>query len=218
VSTRVKSVLWLVLLVVVINMPLVQSTLTRRDVERNGTAVTAALVEHDVLGDASDPAYWISYRLPKDVDPDRLPWAREVERAAYDEAVASGQVTVKVIEGSPETARVEGQYVSRAGLYITLAADLLIIALVLLLWRFGRYGRPGPLRLEAVGDVTMAEPGDAIEEDPSGTVTVRGEVQEIDGHVVVLDTGSRRAVVVVDGHDVRVEVGQQGQVPGRRVE
>ena len=112
----------------------------------------------------------------------------------------------------------EGQYVSRAGLYITLAADLLIVALVLLLWRFGRYGRPGPLRLEAVGDVTMAEPGDAIEEDPSGTVTVRGEVQEIDGHVVVLDTGSRRAVVVVDGHDVRVEVGQQGQVPGRRVE
>ena len=141
-----------------------------------------------------------------------------MERAAYDEAVASGQVTVQVIEGSPETARVEGQYVSRAGLYITLAADLLILALVLLLWRFGRYGRPGPLRLEAVGDVTMAEPGDAIEEDPSGTVTVRGEVQEIDGHVVVLDTGSRRAVVVVDGHEVRVEVGQQGQVPGRRVE
>ena len=94
-STRVKSVLWLVLLVVVINMPLVQSTLTRRDVERNGTEVTATLVEHDVLGDASDPAYWISYRLPKDVDPDQLPWAREVERAAYDEAVASGQVTVQ---------------------------------------------------------------------------------------------------------------------------
>ena len=217
-STRLKSVLWLVLLVVVINMPLVQSTLTRRNVEQNGTEVTATLVEHDVLGDASDPAYWISYRLPKDVDPDQLPWAREVERTAYDEAVASGQVTVRMIEGSPETARVEGQYVSRAGLYITLAADLLILALVLLLWRFGRYGRPEPLRLEAVGDVTMAEPGDAIEEDPSGTVTVRGEVQEIDGHVVVLDTGSRRAVVVVDGHEVRVEVGQQGQVPGRRVE
>lgn len=217
-STRLKSILWLVLLVVVINMPLVQSTLTRRNVEQNGTEVTATLVEHDVLGDASDPAYWISYRLPKDVDPDRLPWAREVERTAYDEAVASGQVTVRVIEGSPETARVEGQYVSRAGLYMTLGADLLILALVLLLWRFGRYGRPEPLRLEAVGDVTTAEPGDAIEEDPSGTVTVRGEVQEIDGHVVVLDTGSRRAVVVVDGHEVRVEVGQQGQVPGRRVE
>jgi len=218
VSTRLKSVLWLVLLVVVINMPLVQSTLTRRNVEQNGTEVTATLVEHDVLGDASDPAYWISYRLPKDVDPDQLPWAREVERPAYDEAVESGQVTVRMIEGSPETARVEGQYVSRAGLYITLAANLLILALVLLLWRFGRYGRPEPLRLEAVGDVTTAEPGDAIEEDPSGTVTVRGEVQEIDGHVVVLDTGSRRAVVVVDGHEVRVEVGQQGQVPGRRVE
>jgi len=218
VSTRLKSILWLVLLVVVINLPLAQSTLTRRNVEQNGTVVTASLVDHDVLGDAGDPAYWISYRLPEDVDPDQVPWPREVERATYDEAVATGQVTVRVLEGSPASSRVEGQYVSRAGLYLTLAADLVILLLVLLLWRFGRYGRPEPLRLEAVGDVTTAEPGEAIEEDPSGTVVVRGEVEEIDGHVVVLDTGSRRAVVVVDGHAVLVEVGQQAQVPGRRVE
>lgn len=216
-TTRVKSVLWLVLLVVFINAPVVQSTLTRRAVEGQGTDVTTPLVAHDVLGDQDDPAYWVSYRLPEGVDPEQDVWAREVERAAYDDAVAAGQVTVRVLDDDPISARVEGQVVGRTGLYLTLLADLLILGFLLLLGRRGRYGRPDPLRLEAVGDVTIAEPGVAIEESEVGVV-VRGQLEEVDAHVAVLDTGSRRVVVVLDGHAVLARVGEQAQVPGRRLE
>jgi len=217
VSTRAKSVLWLVLLVAVINLPLVQSTLDRREVRQSGTDVTATLVDHEVLGDRDDPAYWLSYQLPESIDVDQGAWAREVEQETYDAAVASGQVSVRVLEDEPVTALAEGQVIGRAGLVATLVADLLIVGFVLLLWRRGRYGRPEPLRLEAIGDVTAGEPGGAIEEDVSGVVVVRGALAEVTEHDVVLDTGDRRVIVVLDGHLVQADLGAPAQVPGRRL-
>jgi len=217
VSTRAKSVLWLVLLVAVINLPLVQSTLDRREVRQSGTDVTATLVDHEVLGDRDDPAYWLSYQLPESIDVDQGAWAREVEQETYDAAVASGQVSVRVLEDEPVTALAEGQVIGRAGLVATLVADLLIVGFVLLLWRRGRYGRPEPLRLEAIGDVTAGEPGGAIEEDVSGVVVVRGALAEVTEHDVVLDTGDRRVIVVLDGHRVQADLGAPAQVPGRRL-
>lgn len=216
-STRAKSVLWLVLLVAVINLPLVQSTLDRREVRQSGTDVTATLVDHEVLGDRDDPAYWLSYQLPESIDVDQGAWAREVEQETYDAAVASGQVSVRVLEDEPVTALAEGQVIGRAGLVATLVADLLIVGFVLLLWRRGRYGRPEPLRLEAIGDVTAGEPGGAIEEDVSGVVVVRGALAEVTEHDVVLDTGDRRVIVVLDGHRVQADLGAPAQVPGRRL-
>ncbi len=218
VSTRIKSAVWLVLVVLLINFPLVQSALTRRDVERSGTDVTATVVDNEVLGDRGDPAYWISYRLPDRVDPDQRAWPRQVDRATYDAVVADGRITVRVIPREPVTARVPGQVVSRAGLIATIIADLLLLALVLVLWRFGRYGRPEPLRLEAVGDVVAADAGGAVDEDDVGTVTARGTLEEITEHDVVLDTGGRRVIVVLDGHRVLAGLHAPAQVPGRRLE
>ena len=219
VSTRTKSAVWLVLLVLLINFPVVQGALTRRDVERSGTDVTATLVDNEVLGDSEDPAYWISYRLPESVDPDQRPWPRQVEQATYDAVVAQGGLTVRLIPGEPVTARVPGQVVSRAGLVATLIADLLLLALVLVLWRFGRFGRPEPLRLEAVGDVVAADAGVAggAVDDDSGTVTARGTLEEITEHDVVLDIGSRRVIVVLDGHRVLADLYGPAQVAGRRL-
>lgn len=222
VRTRIKSVVWLVLLVLLINFPLVQGALTRRDVDRSGIDVTATLVDDEVLGERGDPAYWISYRLPERVDPDQRAWPRQVDRATYDAVVADGRITVRVIPGEPVTARVPGQVVGRAGLIATIVADLLLLALVLVLWRFGRYGRPEPLRLEAVGDVVAADAGvdagGAVDEDDAGTVTARGTLEEITEHDVVLDTGGRRVIVVLDGHRVLADLHAPAQVPGRRLE
>jgi len=121
---------------------------------------------------------------------------------------------------SPVTARVPGHVISRAGLVATVIADLLLLALVLVLWRFGRYGRPEPLRLEAVGDVVAAEAGvvGGAVDDESGTVTARGTLEEITEHDVVLDTGRRRVIVVLDGHNVLADLHGPAQVPGRRLE
>lgn len=217
-STRTKAAVWLVLLVLLINFPLLQGALTRRQLERSGVDVTATLVDHEVLGGSDDPAYWISYRLPPSIDPRQDSWPRQLEREAYDDAVADGRLTVRVIAGEPNNARVPGQVVSRVGLIVTLVADLLLLGLVLVVWRFGRYGRrPETLRLEAVGDVRESGPGPSVEEDVSGTIIVRGTLREVTDHDVVLEVGRQQVIVVLDGHRVLAELHQPAQVPGRRL-
>ena len=142
------------LVVLMINLPLVHSTWTRWQVERNGTDVTATLVDNDVLGGADDPAYWISYTLPSDIDPDQLEWAREVEKAAYDAAVASGT------RHRPRARRQPGDLARRGagrrhvpGWWPPWSPTCCCVGFLWVLWRFGRYGRPELLRLEALGDV-----------------------------------------------------------------
>ncbi len=158
-SRRVRSWLMLALVVLMINLPLVHSTWTRWQVERNGSDVTADPRRQRRARRRRRPGVLdLLHAPPNDIDPDQLEWAREVEKAAYDDAVASGTVTVRVLDGNPVTSRAEGQVVGTAGLVATLVADLLLVAFLWVLWRFGRYGRPEVLRLEALGDV-VAERG-----------------------------------------------------------
>jgi hypothetical protein len=216
VSRRVRSWLMLGLVVLMINLPLVHSTWTRWQVDRNGSDVTATLVDNDVLGADDDPAYWIAYTLPRDIDPDQLEWAREVDKATYDEAVASGTVTVRVLDGNPVTSRAEGQVVGTAGLVATLVADLLLVAFLWVLWRFGRYGRPEVLRLEALGDVVAGAADPGVDEQ-DGVVSVTGALTETTDHDVVLDAAGRRVVVVLDGRAVLAAPGERVSVRGRRL-
>jgi hypothetical protein len=216
VSTRTKQIIWLVLLVLVVNLPLLHSTLNRWQVQRSGTEVTATVVDSAVLGDDDEPAYWIGYRLPQAVDPGRTVWSRELEKSAYDDAVASGRVTVRVLDDERATAQVEGQVVSRAGLVATLVADLLILGFLWVLRRYGRYGRPKVLRLEAVEDVTPGE-GEQAVQDVDDLVVVSGTVAEVTEHDVVIETEGQRVVVVLDGHAVLVDEGRMGRVRGRRL-
>ena len=193
------------LLVVVINLPLVQSTLTRRNVEQNGTdgdrrpsSTTTSSATRATRRTGSPTGCRRTSTRTRSRG--RARWSA----AAYDEAVASGQVTVRVIEGSPETARVEGQYVSRAGLYITLAADLLILALVLLLWRFGRYGRPGAAPPRGG---RRRDHGRARRRDRGGSVR--------DGHGPRRGAGDRRARRGAR-HRVPARGGRRGRPRGAR--
>jgi len=205
-----------VMLALLINLPLLQTTYNRWEVERSGSDVSATLVDDEVVGEDT-LAYFLSYRLPEDVDPGQSVWPVRVDQAAYDDAVAGGQVTVRVLEGDPSRAVADGQVVGRAGLVATLALDGALLAILGLVWRFGRYGRPELLRIEAVGDVTGGLPGGAIVESSDGLLTVRGRVVEITDDDVVLDTGDRRVVVVLDGRRVLVDLHECGQVPGRRL-
>lgn len=222
-SRRTKTRLVLILLVLFLNLPLAHSTWTRYQVERNGDEVAAAVVEDEVLGDGSDPAYWIRYRLPEsavaeDTDESLLEQNREVTRTTYDDAVAQGRIAVLVLDGEPLTSRAVGQVTAYAGVWFTLIADILLIGFLLVLWRFGRYGRPEVLRLEALGDV-RAGAGDrgVSEADDTGIVEVTGDVVEVTEHDVVLDAAERRVVVVLDGRAVLVAPGERAVVSGRRL-
>jgi hypothetical protein len=223
VSRRTKSRLVLVLLVLFLNLPLVHSTWTRYRVESSGDLVTATVVEGDVLGDAADPAYWIRYRLPESAvrdgtDQALLEQNREVSRAAFDEAMRAQRIGVRVLDGQPLTSRAVGQVTAYAGLWFTLVADLLLVGFLFVLWRFGRFGRPELLRLEAVGDVRSSsdEPG-VGEADDSGVLEVSGDVVEVTDHDVLLRAGRRRVVVVLDGRAALATPGERATARGRRL-
>ena len=214
-TTRIKSALVLALALVLLNYPLVAATWTRWQVERDGVPTVVRVTDDDVVGSGDDAAYWISYVLPEDVDPDQTPWAANVDRATYDRAVDTGEATVRVLDGDPVQLRVVGQVVGRTGLVVTVVADLLILALVLFLWRSGRYGRrPRVSRLEALGDVE-ASAEDGLVEEEDGRVRVHGLVTGITPDDLVIDTADQIVVVLLDGHRVSVREGGRGQVVGR---
>ncbi len=205
---------WVLIAVVIalVNMPLVQSSWTRASVERSGVELLADVTEARNLGTAADPSWWVSYRLPRAVDPEQAVWSAEVDAAAYDKAEESGTVPVRVIEGKPATAIVEGEVRSSTGLIGTLVVDALLLVMLLLLWRSRGRGRREVETVAALEDVASAPPGVAWDDLGDGTVRVSGEVLERDEHEVVLDLGDRLVRVVLDGHANPIGHQQPAQV------
>ncbi|MEO5663030.1 MAG: hypothetical protein ABIR39_07080 [Nocardioides sp.] len=134
---KVSRSSWLLIavMVVLVNLPLATSIWTRVDVERNGVDVVAEVTEARNLGTGDEPSWWLSYRLPEALDDEQLSWPVEVDKAAYDKAAEAGTVPVRVLEGKPEAAIVDGQVRHWGGPAITLILDALLLALLLLMRR-----------------------------------------------------------------------------------
>ena len=213
---RPKAVLLVLLLVTMINLPIVHSTWTRWKVERSGTDVTAPVVGHDVLGSADDPEYYVSFRLSREIDPDQHAWPVQLDKASYDEAVASRTLDVRVLPDQPSAYSVDGQVTGRLGLVITLLADLALLVMVALAWRFRGSLRP-QLRAVATGDVERCKPGSALDKLEGDLYLIRGEVSAIEADEIVLDHGDRSVVVALDGHHNPIGHQQPAQVRGRLI-
>ena len=208
----------LAVLVLFINLPMLHSTWMSWRVDRSGTDVTAKVADHHVLTPESDPQYWLGFRFPEDIDPDQGLWTARVDHATYEQAVADETVEVRVLEDNPAAYRVEGQVRSRVGLVVTLVADVILLLILLLSWRFGRSTRPLPLRVAAIGDVERCPPGAVLEQIEGTLYLVRGEVVRIADGEIVLDAGERDVVVLLDGHRNPVGYQQPAQVRCRVVE
>ncbi|HET7196412.1 MAG TPA: hypothetical protein VFI99_15610, partial [Nocardioides sp.] len=118
-SRRTNRILMVVVLVAFINLPVLHSTWTRWQVQRNGTDTVAQVVDTRVLGDEADPNYWLVFRFSEDIDPQQLPWSAQVEREVFQEADAEGSVDVRVLESRPAAHIVEGQIRNPLGWIIT---------------------------------------------------------------------------------------------------
>lgn len=215
---RKRRILLVLLLVAFINLPMLHSTWTRWKVERSGTVVTATVVDDRVTEDSDGDRYWLAFTFPVEIDPDEEVWPAEVEKRVYDEAVATQELEVRVIEGQPAAYEAEGQVRHWSGLVVTVLADLILVVIVLLFWRFGRRSRPLPLRLAAIEDVERCGPGGVLEQLDGTLYLVRGEVAEMEDGEIVLDLGDQDVVVVLDGHDNPVGYQQPAQVRGRLLE
>lgn len=214
-SRRTNRILMVVVLVAFINLPVLHSTWTRWQVQRNGTDTVAQVVDTRVLGDEADPNYWLVFRFSEDIDPQQLPWSAQVEREVFQEADAEGSVDVRVLESRPAAHIVEGQIRNPLGWIITLVADAIILAVLLLAWRHRGRARPVPIRIAAIGDVERCPPGAVLEQIEGDLYLVRGEVTGIDGDEIVVDAGERDVLVVLDGHANAVGYQQPAEVRGR---
>ena len=213
---RVKSVVLVVLLVLLINLPVAQGAWTRWRVDRSGTDVTALVTDHEVLQPRDAPQYFVAFVFDEEIDPDRRTWTAEVDRATYDEAVAQEEIAVRVLPGNPAAYRAEGQVTHRVGLVLTLAADLLLLVLLLLAWRFRGRLRP-QLRAVAVGEVEPGPPGATLERIEGDLYLISGEVSAIEDGEIVLDLGERSLRVLLDGHANPVGLEQPALVRGRLI-
>jgi len=217
-SRRATRVLLVIVLVAFINLPVLHSTWTRWQVQRNGTDTTAEVVPERtrVLDADDDPAYWVTFRFDESIDPDRLEWPAQVDQETFEEANAQDSVDVRVLEDRPAAHIVEGEVRNPLGYIITLIADVILLAILLLVWR-GRSRRPMPIRIAAIGDVERCPPGSVLEQIEGDLYLVRGEVTGLDGDEIVLDAGERDVLVVLDGHHNPVGYQQPAQVRGRIV-
>lgn len=217
-SRRTQRIALVVVLLAFINLPLLHSAWTNWRLERSGLEVTAEVVDTRVIDRGDDPTYFLQIRFPRTIDTDRQIWPAQVERETFEASEESGTVAATVLSDNPAAYRVEGQVTSRLGLVITVVADLILAAILLLAWKFGGRRRPWPIRIAAVGDVERCPPGGSIAQVDADLYVVRGEVTGIDDDEIVIDAGERDVLVVLDGHRNPVGYQQPAQVRGRLVE
>ncbi len=215
--TGVKSGILVALLFVMINLPVVHSSYLAWRVQHSGTEVTAQVTQHRVLPPSDHPEYYLEFVLPPEVDPAQKKQFAQVDRETYDRGLAEDQLRVRVLADEPSAYAVDGQVTSRGlGIVITLVADLALLVMLLLLWRFGDRLRP-QLTGVAVGAVERCPPGFALERIEGDLYLVRGEVSVIEGDEIVLDVGGRSVRIDLDGHDNPVGHQQPAQVQARLV-
>ncbi|MEI5673354.1 MULTISPECIES: hypothetical protein [unclassified Nocardioides] len=200
-----------------VNLPLAHSTWLRWQLERSGVEVTARVVADTV----QDGRSYVGFALPEDVageqlDEDERGWTVEVSEDVREQAVAAGEIEVRVLPERPSSYAVEGEVRGSGALVVTLVADVLLLAGGLLLWRYRQGIRP-ELRLVAHGDVERCPPGAVLDRLEGDEYVVAGEVESIADDRLVLQVAGRRVVVELAGHHNPVGHQQSARVRGRMV-
>lgn len=209
-------VLVLALGVLLVNLPLAHSWWSARQLDRSGVTVSAEVVGEDELPPTDAPRYWISYRLPAEIDEERLTRAAEVDRATYADAVAAGVIEIEVLPDDPALSRAVGRVTSSLGVWLTLLADAALIGFLVLALAARRRQRLRHVRMIAVCDVESTARGWSLEEGERGLWAARGAVVTIAEGRVVLDVGGgQRVTVTLDGHRNPVGHGGSARAIGR---
>jgi hypothetical protein len=217
VTRRGTSLVTLLLLAVVVNLPLLDHAWTQWRLDRSGVDVTATVTSHRELGSGDQTSHRIWFLFPTKIDPGRSTRRAEVDESTYGEAVASGRIGVRVVEDDPSVFRADGATTSRVLLVATLVADAVLVG-ALLVWRRFRDRLRPRLRAVATEDVESCEPGSLLERLDEGLYLVRGEVAHVEDGRVVLEVGDRSVEVLLDGHHSSVGRRQPAQVRARLID
>ena len=193
---RLKNGLLVALVVVMINLPFVHGTWQQHRIERDGVDVVAEVTEtREVGGDLL-----VVFTVPGDGRREPFEDAvAEVDAATYDDARETRQLDVRVLPDDGGAFTVEGQVTTRAGLVITVLADVFLLAMLVLMLRFRAVMRV-ELVLRATEDLERCPPGSRLDRISGMRYIVSGEVAELGDDEIVLDLGDRRVRVLLDGY------------------
>ena len=207
---RTRRLLFVLVVLLVLTLPLASSLLTRARIERSGVDVSAP-----VLRAATDSGrYFVAFRLPKDLDPEQRALSAEVDHAAYERAVATKHISVRVLADQIDARRVEGQVENAAPWVFTSVADALVLVLGLWWVRGGR--RRPPLRMLAQADLVAADADmlGALTREENDIYEAAGTVASADERAVVVDIGNREVLVVLGEYRNTVAVGSPVRARG----
>jgi len=210
---RTRRILIVVVALFVVNAPYVLYRYQLHRVATDGIQVTATVVSASEVGDD----VLLEFRFPTSVDPDQTSRRARVDATTGAEAVAAGEVDVRVLEGHPASFTLEGQQRGHGPLILTLGADAVIVLLILLRWRLGgRIKRPALVAV-ALGDVEEGEEGSLLDKQEDGTYVINGEVSEAGSNQLVIALRDRDVTVHLRGYANPVDVGGRAKVLGHLV-
>lgn len=204
-----RRILLVAFALIVVNLPWATHEVQLHRATTGGLHVSAAVI---TVSNAGSDTSLVTFRLPASVDPDQKTRTVKVDSATADAAAASQTIDVRVLKGHPDVFRVAGQVKSWASTLFTVVADLLIIVLVMLSWRFGGRLRRPPLEAVALGDVESGAEGSLLDKQIDGTYLIIGEIKEIEAGTLVLTLRDRDVKVHLQGHHNPVALGEQAQV------
>lgn len=204
-----RRILLVAFALVVINVPWAAHEVQVHRVTTSGIQVSAAVTN---VARAGGDTSLVTFRLPASVDPAQKERTAEVDRTTADAAAASQTIGVRVLKGHPDVFRTDGEVKSWASTVLTVAADLIVLLLVLLSRRFGGRLRRPALEAVALGDVATGTEGSLLDKQLDGTYLINGAITEVDGGMLVLTLRDRDVKVHLQGHHNPVALGEQAQV------
>lgn len=218
-SSRAVAVALAISLMLLVTVPVLLSLWTSWRLNAVGVETTAQVVGTDTIppGSAKPDRFLIRYHLPPDADPQHGEYVAEVDQKTWQAATADKQVPATYLPGNPGANVVEGHVSNNVMLWLVIAADLGMLAVLALALKFG--DRPEEkLVLLATTDVVRCKPDFAVEQDPDNAenYVVRGDIVSIGTGEFTIHVGAGREVRVVLG-EYRNPVGheQPAEVRGR---
>lgn len=212
-GVRWGRVILVVVVLAIINVPFALHEWQQHRAKTDGVPVTATVVGVTPSGDDAV----VAFRLPKSVDEEQPVRTVKVNGDVGQQAAQTKQLEVRVLEGHPNSLHVDGQVRSWGGLIITVVADLLVVAMLLLSWRLGgRIRRPTLVGI-AVEDVASGSQGSVLDKQEDGTYLINGEVAETGPASLVLTLRDRNVEINLRDHQNPIAVGEWARVRAQLV-
>jgi len=125
-----------VIAVVLVNLPWANDAWVQHRIDADGVDVQATVVK-DAQKHGDN---YLSYRLPPEIDADQRLYGAQVSAQAYEAARATGTITARVVKGSPQDNRLEGQVTGSLVVVIAVVGDIIIaLLLAVATWRRRRW-------------------------------------------------------------------------------